>query len=177
MHFSTLLTSAALVVMARAATHSPDLTTDDSSGTEGVLSKFDDELLPMSRIQLAAISAPLAREDGSFTTCLPVLGGANVEDCSTVLSNIAANTNDIGVAPGFCLNWWSGTCLAKICARGDGFVNLTEPYYEKPSVVVERLGGDPLGVCVAKGDSGVVSDCPDYAGDCGVYRYYLQIRQ
>lgn len=94
------------------------------------------------------------------------------------MGNIGSNTNDLGVVPGYCLNWWSGTCLAKICAPGDGKItNTTVPYYEKPSVVVDRLGGDPLNVCIKKGDAAVVSDEPDYASYKGLYRYYMQIRK
>lgn len=177
MQFFSILALAGSAAAATAATHSPNPATDFSSGTVGVLSKFDDELFTMSRMQVMAVGAARVADDGSFTTCLPVYGGANATDCNTVIDNIAANTNDIGVAPGFCLNWWSGTCAARVCARGDDFVTLTDPYYEKASVIAGRLRGDPLKFCIPAQESAVVSDCQDYAGDCGVYRYFLQVRR
>lgn len=76
MQLLSILASSALLTsgVAAAAAHIPDIATDYSSGTVGVLSKFDDEMFQLSRIQAGAVSAARASDDGSFTTCLPVYG-------------------------------------------------------------------------------------------------------
>ncbi|RYP53973.1 hypothetical protein DL768_001123 [Monosporascus sp. mg162] len=106
---------------------------------------------------------------GAYTSCIPVFTGATVDDCQAVLGDIRANNGTISVAGGLCMNWWEGTCLARVCAREVGSVFTQESRW-----IADAIEEYALDVCVAKGDSGVVADCEDHSRACGQYRFWLQ---
>lgn len=95
--------------------------------------------------------------------------GATVPDCEQVLGDIRANNGSISVEGGHCMNWWEGTCLARVCAREQGTTYTADAQW-----IADAIEENALDVCVAKGQTGVVADCEDNADPCGTYRFWLQ---
>ncbi|RYP07851.1 hypothetical protein DL765_009004 [Monosporascus sp. GIB2] len=106
---------------------------------------------------------------GAYTSCIPIFTGATVDDCQAVLGDIRAHNGTISVAGGLCMNWWEGTCLARVCAREKGSV-----FTQDARWIADAIEEYALNVCIAKGDSGVVADCEDHSRACGQYRFWLQ---
>ncbi|RYP55705.1 hypothetical protein DL771_012446 [Monosporascus sp. 5C6A] len=142
---------------------SVDDTVYDESAPEGV--KF----ATMSTAGTADNVLNSEAVQGAYTSCIPVFTGATVEDCQAVLGDIRASNRTISVSGGLCMNWWEGTCLARVCAREKGSV-----FTQDASWIADAIEEYALDVCVAKGDSGVVADCEDHSRACGQYRFWLQ---
>jgi len=138
------------------------------SGPLGYLSVDDHDYTSSQKFASAAAATTVlvSADGGVFTACLPFATGATVEDCTAVLGYVGAQNGTVAVAEGKCMNWWEGTCKAQVCSR-EGELR------ETGSWVAETLRGDALGICVAKGNSAAVADCPDYGDACGKYRMYL----
>ncbi|KAI0110001.1 hypothetical protein F4814DRAFT_450962 [Daldinia grandis] len=49
------------------------------------------------------------------TDSMPWDTTASVADCQAVIGDIRANNDTVKVARGFCLNWWEGVCLSRVC--------------------------------------------------------------
>lgn len=86
-----------------------------------------------------------------------------------MLDDIRGNPKDISVAAGYCLNWYEGSCLGKVCGgkgvsswKGDG------------DWIADQMGPGIIDPCISKGMAGVVADCADTASTCGSYHFYLQ---
>lgn len=90
-----------------------------------------------------------------------------ITDCQAVLEDISGRNGIITVAPGFCLNWWEGTCLARICGKDRVFSANSDSLVEKMRSLI-------LGPCIAKGETGVVADTPSWNSTAGTYRLFLE---
>ncbi|KAH6653202.1 hypothetical protein BKA67DRAFT_536894 [Truncatella angustata] len=117
------------------------------------------------RIQSATTEDTIMAEaDGVYGTCL-VPTNTTVSDCQAVLGDIAAfgdmegSNGTISVAPGFCLNWWEGTCQGRVCGRNSGLSASSD-------WIVETMESSILDTCITKGQTGVVADCSDWTATC-----------
>ncbi|KAI1415731.1 hypothetical protein F5Y13DRAFT_156698 [Hypoxylon sp. FL1857] len=108
---------------------------------------------------------------GTFSACLADTT-ASVADCQAVISDVRANNGSINVAGGFCLNWWEGSCLGRVCG-GKG----QEIYEADSQFIADTMTNSILDTCVSQGKSGAAADCADVSSTCGTYRFSLQAYQ
>ncbi|KAI4870407.1 hypothetical protein F4820DRAFT_443126 [Hypoxylon rubiginosum] len=106
--------------------------------------------------------------DGSYSFCLSDTT-ASVSDCEAVLGDIRANPGSVSVAAGFCLNWYEGGCLGRVCGGTD-----QASYSADASWIADELASAVLDPCVRNGRSGAISDCQNIGGTCGSYHFSLQ---
>ncbi|EMR63333.1 hypothetical protein UCREL1_9749 [Eutypa lata UCREL1] len=145
------------------------------TGPVGVLTVDDTDYNAPGGAKLASVSSADSEVftsehvEGAYTSCIPVFAGATVPDCEQVLGDIRANNGSISVEGGHCMNWWEGTCLARVCAREQGTTYTADAQW-----IADAIEENALDVCVAKGQTGVVADCEDNADPCGTYRFWLQ---
>ncbi|KAK6085236.1 hypothetical protein SCUP515_01054 [Seiridium cupressi] len=137
------------------------------SGPNGVLTADPSAKLSHTHIQSAAVDESAAcAVDGVYGTCLESTN-TTVSDCQAVLGDIAGNNGTISIAPGFCLNWWEGGCLGRVCGRNEVFSTTSD-------WIVETMTSSILDSCIAEGKTGVAADCSDYSSTCGTYRLFLE---
>ncbi|KAI1767636.1 hypothetical protein GGR53DRAFT_463117 [Hypoxylon sp. FL1150] len=105
---------------------------------------------------------------GLYNSCLGGTG-ASTEDCRAVLDDIRGNPSPISVAAGYCLNWYEGSCLGRVCG-GQG----TEKWTGDGSWIADMMDPGIVEPCISKAMAGVVSDCDDVASNCGSYHFYMQ---
>ncbi|KAI0839030.1 hypothetical protein F5Y06DRAFT_296197 [Hypoxylon sp. FL0890] len=105
---------------------------------------------------------------GTSSACLADTT-ASVSDCRAVVNDIRANNSTIKVAGGFCLNWWEGGCLGRVCGSKS-----QEAYEADSQFVVDTMTNSILNTCVSNGESGAAADCADVSSTCGRYRFSLQ---
>ncbi|OTA89684.1 hypothetical protein M434DRAFT_14372 [Hypoxylon sp. CO27-5] len=92
---------------------------------------------------------------GTFSACLAETT-ASVADCHAVINDIRANNGTISVAGGFCLNWWEGGCLGRVCG-GKG----QQVYKEDSQFIADTMINSILNTCISQGKSGAAADCAD----------------
>ncbi|KAI1107737.1 hypothetical protein F4804DRAFT_296940 [Jackrogersella minutella] len=120
-------------------------------------------------VHVALADAHKPATGGNYSACLANTT-ASVSDCRAVIGDIAGNNNGtLKVAPGFCLNWWEGACLGRVC----GAKNLLQGYEADAKAVADTVAASILDTCVAAGQSGAAGDCADVTSTCGTYRYEL----
>ncbi|KAI0387237.1 hypothetical protein F5Y04DRAFT_124 [Hypomontagnella monticulosa] len=141
------------------------------TGPKGFLT-VDDSVQRAKAAQLHSLSSAagsLEAETGNtYSACL-VETSATVADCKAVIDDIRANNGTIQVASGFCLNWWEGSCMGRVCG-GNG----QEVYSEDSQRIADTMTTSILNTCIYKGKSGAVADCSDLKSTCGTYKYSLQ---
>ncbi|KAI1799102.1 hypothetical protein F4811DRAFT_127643 [Daldinia bambusicola] len=104
----------------------------------------------------------------SFSTCLEDTT-ATVDDCQAVIGDIRANNGTIKVAGGFCLNWWEGGCLGRVCG------GKSQGVFSKDSKwIADAMTTSILETCIIEGKSGATADCADVNTTRGAYRVSLQ---
>ncbi|KAI0172066.1 hypothetical protein GGR52DRAFT_453806 [Hypoxylon sp. FL1284] len=109
-----------------------------------------------------------SNSNGEYYSCLADTT-ATVSDCAAVIGDIRANHGPIKVAAGFCLNWYEGGCLGRVCGGRE------KPEYNgDASWIADQMAHSLLKPCVAKGWGGAVADCKDVASTCGTYHLSLQ---
>ncbi|KAI1075109.1 hypothetical protein F5B20DRAFT_561403 [Whalleya microplaca] len=131
------------------------------TGPKGFLTR-DDAVMPGAVKFQAASSA-----DGTVNSACLADTTASVADCQAVIGDIRDNNGTISVAPGLCLNWWEGGCMASVCGRG-------QVYSENSGVIADTMTNFILDTCISNGKSGAAADCGDFTGSCGTYRLSLQ---
>ncbi|KAI1866359.1 uncharacterized protein JN550_007747 [Neoarthrinium moseri] len=158
-----------------AALHSPNMAAAPrrparatGTGRQGVLLPDTDVAFAAAFAETASVQGIATTEevDGVYGTCL-VATNATISDCEAVIDDIAANSGNLSVAPGFCLNWWEGGCQGRVCGKND-------LYEADAQSVASTMKGSILDTCIANGLTGVAADCADYKGSCGTYRLFLQ---
>ncbi|KAH9891502.1 hypothetical protein F4778DRAFT_751870 [Xylariomycetidae sp. FL2044] len=137
------------------------------TGPQGFLTRNDAVKAPGSpmAMNMKSNSGIGSAESSSFDTCYEPTT-ATVEDCQAVIGDIRSNNGTIAVAEGFCLNWYEGSCLARVCSI-DGV------YSASSSSIADSMTESILDECIIDGYSGVTGDCEDWQSDCGTYRYQL----
>ncbi|KAI1387010.1 uncharacterized protein F4822DRAFT_332296 [Hypoxylon trugodes] len=114
------------------------------------------------------VHAAFAAADGSiYSSCLEDTT-ATVSDCQAVIGDIRANNGSIKVASGFCLNWWEGACMGRVCA-GKG----QDVWAGNSSWIADTMTTSILDSCVSNGKAGAAGDCADVESTCGTYRLEL----
>ncbi|KAI1133878.1 hypothetical protein F5Y05DRAFT_406942 [Hypoxylon sp. FL0543] len=116
-------------------------------------------------IQLHGTFADVA--GGTFSACLADTT-ASVTDCQAVINDIRANNGTINVAGGFCLNWWEGGCLGRVCGGKS-----QETYEADSQFVADTITNSLLNTCVGHGKSGAAADCADVSSRACVDHHTL----
>ncbi|KAI0845272.1 hypothetical protein F5Y00DRAFT_246514 [Daldinia vernicosa] len=130
------------------------LTLDDRAHVEG--------------FHAASVHSASTAAGESFSACLEDTT-ASVADCQAVIGDIRANNGTIKVAGGFCLNWWEGGCLGRVCGGKS-----QEVFSEDSQWIANTMTASILNTCVAEGKSGAAADCADVSTTCGTYKLSLQ---
>ncbi|XXG98759.1 hypothetical protein Hte_005089 [Hypoxylon texense] len=129
----------------------PFLTPDNGTDTDGIQG-----------------GSPSVASDGSINFCLTETT-ATVSDCQAVIGDIRANPGSLSVASGYCLNWYEGGCLGRVCGGTDA-----ASYSASASWIADSLTTYALETCIADGRAGGISDCTNVGGTCGTYHFFLQ---
>ncbi|KAI1776523.1 hypothetical protein F4818DRAFT_439922 [Hypoxylon cercidicola] len=114
----------------------------------------------------------LAVANDGFSSCLALRSQdttATVSDCQAVINDIRATGGAISVPAGFCLNWYEGGCLGRVCGGTD-----LEQYSGDSSWIADQMTSSILDSCISQGKSGAAADCQDVGGTCGSYHFKLQ---
>ncbi|KAI1657817.1 hypothetical protein F4813DRAFT_60591 [Daldinia decipiens] len=130
------------------------LTLDDGAHVEG--------------FHATSVHSASADPGDSFSTCLEDTT-ASVADCQAVIGDIRANNGTIKVAGGFCLNWWEGGCLGRVCGGKS-----QESFSEDSQWIADTIAASILDTCIAEGKSGAAADCAGVSTTCGTYKLSLQ---
>ncbi|KAI1846757.1 hypothetical protein JX266_007330 [Neoarthrinium moseri] len=91
----------------------------------------------------------------------------NADDCQAVIDSIRSLNADLYLTKDECRGYTHGTCIAKICQKGDLETLCTTSW------LADRLASPLMANCMKNGENGVLADCTDFMGDCGHNRIWL----